>query len=61
MVVDYERAWLLLKASIAEKGSHGKRDLLVTMAECEVACATDDDRYDPGPLRRIGRKKHTAA
>lgn len=61
-VIDYERAWLMLKASITEKGSHGKRDLLVRMVECEVACASDDDQFDPGPsVRRIGRKKHTAA
>jgi hypothetical protein len=61
-VIDYERAWLMLKVSITEKGSHGKRDLLTRMAECEVACASNDDQFDPGPaVRRIGRKDRGAA
>jgi hypothetical protein len=38
VVVDYERAWLRLKAIIDGKNSHGTRDLLREMAKIEVAC-----------------------
>jgi hypothetical protein len=61
-VIDYERAWIRLKAVIVEKGSHGQRDLLAEMGRIEVECAAADDSFDPGPpVRRIGRKDRGAA
>lgn len=59
--IDYERAWVKLKAEIASKGSHGKRDLLARIVEIEVECATDDPRYDPSPVRRLGSSGRGAA
>lgn len=38
MIVDYERAWLELKAHIVSKNSHGQRDLISTMTHIEVDC-----------------------
>lgn len=51
MYVDYERAWLALKAHIASKPSHGKRDLWETMAEIEVDSMVPDGQegFDPRP------------
>jgi hypothetical protein len=43
MLVDYERAWLRLKAVIDEKRSHGQRDLHAAMAKLEVECMLDHD------------------
>lgn len=62
-VVDHERAWLKLKAAIVQKGSHGKRDLLATMAEIEVECSVDDRErnFDSGPVARIGERGRGAA
>ena len=37
-VVDYERAWLELKARILDKNSHGQRDLVAHMIHIEVDC-----------------------
>lgn len=36
MLVDHERAWLALKALIADKGSHGRDTLLAEMSKLEV-------------------------
>lgn len=36
MEIDYEAAWMALKASILEKPSHGQRDLLASMGRLEV-------------------------
>lgn len=49
---DSARAWLALKAYIASKSSHGKRDLLAKMGEVEVECMTPDEQrgFDPDPL-----------
>lgn len=55
--VDWERAWLALKAEIVKKPSHGKRDLLVAMGEIEVASTVPEgqDGYDPRPTNGEAR------
>lgn len=55
MLVDYEVAWLKLRAEIASKSSHGKRDLLVTMSEIEVASMVPEGQegFDPRPPTRL--------
>ena len=40
--VDWERAWLRLKVTIASKPSHGKRDLFDAMGELEVECMASE-------------------
>lgn len=51
MVVDYERAWMELKAHIVSRSSHGKRDLLSRMAEIEVETRVPEgeEGFDPTP------------
>lgn len=55
MLVDYEAAWLKLKAEIASKKSHGKRDLLVRMGEIEVDSMVPEgqEAFDPRPPTRL--------
>ena len=53
-LVDHERAWLKLKAYVATKGSHGKRDLFLVMSEIEVECTLDEDLIDPRPVAVVG-------
>lgn len=55
MLVDYEAAWLKLRAEIAGKKSHGKRDLLVKMSEIEVESMVPEGQegFDPVPPRRL--------
>jgi hypothetical protein len=50
-VVDYERAWLALKAQIASKKSHGQRELFAAMGEIEVASMVPEgqEQFDPRP------------
>jgi hypothetical protein len=36
VLVDHEKAWLALKALIADKGSHGRDTLLAEMSKLEV-------------------------
>ena len=43
MLVDYERAWFRLKRVIADKRSHGQRDLAVAMANLEIECSLDQE------------------
>ena len=50
-----------MKAYIAEKGSHGQRDLFAEMGRIEVECMLDDDSIDPAPVRRIGTGKARSA
>jgi hypothetical protein len=38
VIVDYERAWLELKAHVVSKNSHGQRDLVSTMTHIELDC-----------------------
>jgi hypothetical protein len=54
VIVDYERAWLELKAAIVEKNSHGQRDLLSTMSRIEVQCRLPEGErnFDPTPLEQ---------
>ena len=56
MLVDYERAWLRLKAVIDEKRSHGQRDLHAAMARLEIDCMLDHDTEAvPTPTPRSTR------
>ena len=54
-LIDYERAWVELKAHIVSKNSHGQRELLTRMAEVEVECRAPEGERDytdgPVPLR----------
>lgn len=54
-VVDYERAWLALKAHVASKPAHGKRELFQEMVEIEVASMIPDGQegFDPRPVARL--------
>lgn len=51
-VVDYELAWLRLKAHVDGKNSHGTSQLLRDMARIEVACELPEAEqgFDPRPL-----------
>lgn len=51
-VVDYERAWLRLKAHVDTKNSHGTRDLLREMTKIEVSCEIPEgsELFDARPL-----------
>lgn len=53
-VVNYERAWLRLKAHIDGKPSHGTRDLLSEMGRIEVACEIPEaeEGFDARPMPR---------
>jgi hypothetical protein len=67
VIVDYERAWLELKAYVVGKNSHGQRDLVGKMTRIEVDCRLPegernfDDTVDPRsmsavrPLREAAR------
>jgi hypothetical protein len=50
-LVDYERAWLAMKAEVAKKPSHGKRDLQAAMVEIELGSLVPEgqERFDPRP------------
>ena len=54
--IDFDRAWLRLKAHVAEKRSHGQDELFRVMAEIELESATDPalrvSAHD-GPLRPL--------
>jgi hypothetical protein len=52
--VNYERAWLVLKAHVLSKASHGQRDLLHVMAQAEVDSQVPEDQegFDPTPRRK---------
>jgi hypothetical protein len=54
VIVDYEKAWLELKAYIVQKNSHGQRDLLARMSRVEVACRLPEGErdFDPTPTQR---------
>jgi hypothetical protein len=49
--VDYERASHALKAQIAQKKSHGQRELFVAMGEIEVSSMVPEgqEQFDPRP------------
>lgn len=57
MLVDHEVAWLKLKALIASKSSHGKKDLLVAMGEIEVESMVPEGQegFDPRPAGSVTR------
>jgi hypothetical protein len=54
VIVDYEKAWLELKAYVVEKNSHGQRDLLSKMSRIEVQCRLPEGErnFDPTPLEQ---------
>lgn len=53
-VVDYEKAWLEMKAFLVTKNSHGQRDLLTRMSHIEVECRLPESErdFDPTPQRQ---------
>lgn len=55
MYVDHEAAWLKLKALIASKPSHGRRDLMLAMGEIEVDSLVPEgqEQFDPRPPARL--------
>lgn len=55
MIVDYEAAWLDLKALVASKRSHGNKDLALAMSEIEVKhrLSERDQQFDPRPPTRL--------
>lgn len=54
MLVDYERAFLDLKARLIEKRSWGLRELMVLLAEVELASQVDAEGIDPTPSKPHG-------
>lgn len=54
MIVDYEKAWLELKAHVVSKNSHGQRDLLSQIARIEVKCRLPEGErnFDPTPMEQ---------
>lgn len=52
MDVDYELAWLKLRAHVASKRSHGEDELTVVMAHIEVDCADPALRGVAAPSKR---------
>lgn len=54
-VIDYERAWVELKAYVVDRNSHGQRDLLREMTRIEVENRVPEGERDftdgPIPLR----------
>ena len=46
MIVDYEKAWLELKAHVVGKNSHGQRDLLGAMTRIELDCRLPESERD---------------
>lgn len=59
--VDFDRAWLKLKAVIAEKRSHGQEALLAEMARIELDCAEQGVLEDSGPPAHEGPLPNEAA
>lgn len=53
--MDYEAAWLDLKALVASKASHGKKDLALAMSEIEVKhrLSETEQQFDPRPPARL--------
>jgi hypothetical protein len=54
MIIDYERAWLEMKAHLVTKNSHGQRELLARMSHIEVDCRLSEGErdFDPTPQRQ---------
>lgn len=50
-LVDYEAAWLGLKAEVVTKRSHGRDGLLQAMARLEIDNRVPEgqEAFDPGP------------
>ena len=46
MLVDYEKAWLELKAYVVSKNSHGQRDLVGRMTHIEIDCRLPESERD---------------
>jgi hypothetical protein len=51
VIIDYEKAWVEMKAHLLSKNSHGQRDLLARMARIEIDCRVPEEErvYDPTP------------
>jgi hypothetical protein len=54
VIVDYERAWIEMKAFLLSKNSHGQRDLLTRMALIETDCRVPEEErgFDPTPVKK---------
>lgn len=62
MLVDYERAFLELRARLLSKRSWGQRELLALVTEIEVQSRLPEGErgFDPTPLPRQGTQPTTA-
>ena len=56
MLVDYERAFLDLKARLITKRSWGQRELMVLLAQVEQDSRVDADGLDPTPSSVSGHR-----
>jgi hypothetical protein len=56
--VDFERAWVVLKAHLATKRSHGADELRVKMSDIEVECLVPESEqgFDLTPAPSRGRE-----
>jgi hypothetical protein len=64
VVIDYERAWLMLKEAVLLKRSHGQDGLLLDMARIELECRVPEGQegFDPGPpFRRNGPAQQSSS
>lgn len=54
MLVDYERAFLELRAQLLSKNSWGQRELLALLTRVEVDCRLPEGErdFDPTPIPR---------
>lgn len=61
-LIDFEAAWMALKAEITQKGSHGQRDLLAAMSRIEVEnqVPPGQEEFDPAPARSTRSRPATA-
>lgn len=55
MEIDYEKAWVALKAEIVKQRSHGSAALALKMAQIEVDCRVPEGQqgFDPTPRPRV--------
>jgi hypothetical protein len=62
VIIDYERAWVEMKAHVLEKKSHGQRDLLARMARIEIDCRVPEELrvFDPTPAPPHSRPSERA-
>ena len=61
MLVDYEKAFIELKARLLSKNSCGQRDLLSLLIQLEVTCRVPEgeENFDPTPRPQYARCRVT--